>query len=51
MDIGGAVHATLDSMAFEGATKKNRPNLQVHVTMESFSNALSLSLVLPAKQC
>lgn len=29
MDIGGAHQASLDALAFEGATKRNKPNLKV----------------------
>lgn len=29
VDIGGALPASLPSLAFEGATKKNKPNLQI----------------------
>ena len=29
VDLGGAAPATLPMLAFEGATRKNRPNLQV----------------------
>ena len=29
VDIGGSVQASLPGLAFEGATKRNRPNLQV----------------------
>ena len=29
VDIGGAMPASLPSLSFEGATKKNKPNLQV----------------------
>ncbi|KAJ3185890.1 Exosome component 3 [Irineochytrium annulatum] len=29
VDIGGAHHASLDALAFEGATKRNKPNLEV----------------------
>lgn len=29
VDIGGAIPASLPSLSFEGATKKNKPNLQV----------------------
>ena len=29
VDIGSAYPATLDATAFEGATKRNRPNIQV----------------------
>ena len=28
-DIGSAHYASLDSLAFEGATKRNKPNLKV----------------------
>ena len=30
VDIGSAHTATLDGLAFEGATKRNRPNLKVN---------------------
>ena len=29
VDIGGAHTAALDALAFEGASKRNRPNLKV----------------------
>ncbi|CAN9515224.1 unnamed protein product [Ophioblennius macclurei] len=29
VDVGGSEHATLSYLAFEGATKRNRPNVQV----------------------
>ena len=29
VDIGSAHPASLDSLAFEGATKRNKPNLKV----------------------
>ena len=29
VDIGGAMPASLPSLSFEGATKKNKPNIQV----------------------
>lgn len=29
VDVGGAVPATLPMLAFEGASRKNRPNLHV----------------------
>lgn len=29
VDIGSAHHASLDALAFESATKRNRPNLKV----------------------
>ena len=29
VDIGGSIQASLSGLAFEGATKRNRPNLQV----------------------
>ena len=39
VDIGSATQASLPELAFEGATKRNKPNLQV-----SLSLSLSLSL-------
>lgn len=30
VDVGSAVPATLPVLAFESASRKNRPNLQVH---------------------
>jgi exosome complex component RRP40 len=30
VDIGSAHPASLDGLAFEGATKRNKPNLKVH---------------------
>lgn len=35
VDIGSAHHASLDGLAFEGATKRNKPNLKVrcHVNL------------------
>lgn len=30
VDIGSAHSANLDGLAFEGATKRNKPNLRVH---------------------
>ena len=30
VDIGSAVSAVLPELAFEGATKRNKPNLQVY---------------------
>jgi exosome complex component RRP40 len=35
VDIGGAHMATLDGLAFEGATKRNRPNLKVTLHFSS----------------
>ena len=32
VDIGSAHPASLDSLAFEGATKRNKPNLKVRYT-------------------
>lgn len=29
VDIGSAHHASLDALAFEGASRRNRPNLKV----------------------
>ena len=31
VDIGGAMPASLPSLSFEGATKKNKPNIQVQI--------------------
>ena len=35
VDIGGAMPASLPSLSFEGATKKNKPNLQVQKTLKT----------------
>ena len=36
VDIGGAMPASLPNLSFEGATKKNRPNIQVeHILMNN----------------
>lgn len=32
VDIGGPFNAALPVLAFEGATRRNRPNLQVRVS-------------------
>jgi exosome complex RNA-binding protein Rrp4 len=42
VDIGGAHPATLDALAFEGASKRFRPNLKVHfsfATLRPFRNS------------
>ena len=44
VDIGVHVAANLSEVAFEGATKRNRPNLQVQWSMLHLINT---SLVLP----
>ena len=44
VDIGAHVAANLSEVAFEGATKRNRPNLQVQWSMLHLINT---SLVLP----
>lgn len=31
VDVGGSEQASLSYLAFEGATKRNRPNVQVNV--------------------
>lgn len=31
VDVGGSEQASLSYLAFEGATKRNRPNVQVHI--------------------
>ena len=33
VDIGSAHTASLDGLAFEGATKRNRPNLKVRIDL------------------
>ena len=35
VDIGSAHHAALDALAFEGATKRSKPNLKVGVVPHS----------------
>ena len=35
VDIGGAMPASLPSLSFEGATKKNKPNLQVQKILKT----------------
>ena len=35
VDIGGAMPASLPSLSFEGATKKNKPNLQVQKKLKT----------------
>ena len=35
VDIGGAMPASLPSLSFEGATKKNKPNLQVQKKLKN----------------
>ena len=42
VDIGASAPASLPELAFEGATKRNRPNLQVRLT----SHTLLISLYL-----
>ena len=46
VDIGSAMPASLPELAFEGATKRNKPNLQV-LSLSSLSFPLFLSLSLP----
>lgn len=44
VDIGGAHAATLDGYAFEGASKRNKPNLKVNcLAIMSKSRLMSLS--------
>ena len=38
VDIGSAHSASLDGLAFEGATKRNRPNLKVRAVRQRSSN-------------
>ena len=48
VDIGGSIQASLSGLAFEGATKRNRPNLQVTKLKGNLSiyNGSSLSEIL-----
>ena len=40
VDIGAAHQASLDGLAFEGASRRNRPNLKVRLSyIEQVSNA------------
>ena len=43
VDIGGPHNANLDALAFEGATKRNRPNLKVWFQSNTLSNFCRLS--------
>ena len=43
VDIGGPHNANLDALAFEGATKRNRPNLKV-LLISYFAQLLLTSL-------
>ena len=37
VDIGGAMPASLPNLSFEGATKKNKPNIQVdHILTDKY---------------
>ena len=36
VDVGGSEQASLSYLAFEGATKRNRPNVQVGMTTTSY---------------
>ena len=42
VDIGVSVLASLSYLAFEGATKKNRPNINVSLIMRSISRTVQL---------
>lgn len=46
VDIGGAHMASLDALAFENATKRNRPNLKVRLRLRSVAWSLA-----PARSC
>ena len=39
VDIGGPFSAALPVLAFEGATRRNRPNLQVRVSAQFHARA------------
>lgn len=48
MDIGSAHFALLDGLAFEGATKRNKPNLKVSQSLfrdRSFSHSAIRSIL------
>lgn len=54
MDIGSAQAASLDALAFEGATKRNKPNLKVRLeasrslsALASFADLRPLSFLSP----
>ena len=40
VDIGAAHHASLDGLAFEGATKRNKPNLKVRCYVQSTKDTI-----------
>ena len=44
MDIGSATMATLDALAFEGATKRSKPNLKVNTCPTAKSPAVCVQL-------
>jgi len=48
VDIGGAMPASLPSLSFEGATKKNKPNIQVCQKLVKFDRQGECS---PEKDC
>ena len=35
VDIGSSMPAALGNLSFEGATRRNRPNLQVSITLKN----------------
>lgn len=43
VDIGSAHPATLDALAFEGATKRNKPNLKVGGVVRLWKRQLTLT--------
>ena len=51
VDIGAAHPASLDGLAFEGATKRNRPNLKVraHFTVSRCTHSPQIGSVLYAR--
>lgn len=54
VDIGSAHPASLDGLAFEGATKRNKPNLKVHSSQAIISQVnilLIMSLLLGRMPC
>ena len=50
VDVGGSEQASLSYLAFEGATKRNRPNVQVGLTITSYKNMARLMLLTFSKR-
>jgi exosome complex RNA-binding protein Rrp4 len=50
VDVGGSEQASLSYLAFEGATKRNRPNVQVGLTITSYKNMARRMLLTFSKR-